>query len=541
MYQALLTRRYLTRRIMPLLSALAVALSTAMVLTTWSVMGGFLQILLDSGKTFVGDVKITRSNRGVPLYDDLIADLEADDMVERACAIVETFGVLSLPGDDTRAVKVLGVEPESYDAVTGYYQTLYWRPIDRPVRKDEQERDPRLRPLVPENGALARELELTWEQILENGRTLLRLNRRSMERVPAMVPGIEVNNHINRRQVGGWYLPYAHVPEPRSVDDWHLMPVHGEITLRVLPLDDDGRSLDMASRVMPVANEFRTGNYEFDSNLVIVPRAMLQEMMHLDEAERLVAGQTSGIVVDPVTGEERFARPETIVEPARANAILVSARPGVSASALRERVQAIYRSFAERHAHAQPAWGEIWSDIQRRQRDPGNPPDPNVQTWEQINAGFIGAVRKEIALVLVLFTFISITAVFLVLAIFWSMVNEKTKDVGVLRSLGASRSGIAWLWLRYGLAIGVVGSILGGLLSLAIVRNINPIHEWLGSALGITVWDPKVYYFSEIPSKVDPGAMAMVLVGGVIAAGVGALVPSVRAAFMDPVRALRHE
>ena len=97
------------------------------------------------------------------------------------------------------------------------------------------------------------------------------------------------------------------------------------------------------------------------------------------------------------------------------------------------------------------------------------------------------------------------------------------------------------VWLRYGLIIGLVGSLLGGLLSYTIVRNINPIHEWLGSAFNVVVWDPKVYYFSEIPNKVDPTTMAIVLAGGVLASALGALVPSLRAAFMDPVRALRYE
>ena len=85
MYQALLTRRYLTRRIMPLLSALAVCLSTAMVLTTWSVMGGFLQVLLDSGKTFVGDVYRINSNSMEPtlLEDEWVFVSYDDDPVKR--------------------------------------------------------------------------------------------------------------------------------------------------------------------------------------------------------------------------------------------------------------------------------------------------------------------------------------------------------------------------------------------------------------------------------------------------------------------------
>ncbi len=518
MYQALLTRRYLTRRIMPLLSALAVCLSTAMVLTTWSVMGGFLQVLLDSGKTFVGDVRIHRPSHGLTLYDELIETLELDPMVDRATPVVETHARLSLPGDVHKYLQVLGIEPESYHAVTGYYDTLYWRPLEEASSKDPDQMDPRLHPLIPDNDGLARRLELTWPQILDNGKSLHRLDPRSMQRVPAIVTGIEVSGHINQRQAGGWYLPRQHVPKPKDVDDWFMMPTHGRITLRVLPLSASGHAVETVSRRMPVANEFRTGNYEFDNNLAIVPLALLQEMMHMDEAERVIGDGRTRIVIDP-NGEEQIVQPETVVEPARVNSVLVSAAPGVGVIELRERVEEIYNAFAAEKGL----------------------PSATVQTWEQINARFIGAVKKEIALVLVLFTFISITAVFLVLSIFWSMVNEKTRDIGILRSLGASRAGIAWLWLRYGLIIGVVGSILGGLLSYVIVSNINPIHEWLGSAFGVVVWDPEVYYFSEIPNHMDMGTMAIVLIAGVFASALGALVPSLRAAFMDPVRALRYE
>jgi len=121
------------------------------------------------------------------------------------------------------------------------------------------------------------------------------------------------------------------------------------------------------------------------------------------------------------------------------------------------------------------------------------------------------------------------------------MVSDKTKDIGILRAVGASRAGVAWLFLRYGVTIGVVGAALGGLTAYAIVLNINPIHEWLGTALGIYVWDPSVYYFTQIPSEVDPAKAALVLAGGVVFSVLGALLPALKAANMDPVRALRFE
>jgi lipoprotein-releasing system permease protein len=107
--------------------------------------------------------------------------------------------------------------------------------------------------------------------------------------------------------------------------------------------------------------------------------------------------------------------------------------------------------------------------------------------------------------------------------------------------VGARASGVAGLWLCYGLAIGLVGSTLGLSLAYTIVRNINPIHDWMGERLHIVVWDPAVYYFSKIPNQVDGAHAAIVFAGGVVSCVVGALVPALRAAFMSPVRALRNE
>jgi lipoprotein-releasing system permease protein len=74
-----------------------------------------------------------------------------------------------------------------------------------------------------------------------------------------------------------------------------------------------------------------------------------------------------------------------------------------------------------------------------------------------------------------------------------------------------------------------------------IVTNINPIHEWMGRTLGLQIWDPKVYYFTIIPSRVEWPKALIVMCSGMVASVVGALVPALKAAFMDPVKALRFE
>ena len=487
---------------MPLLASAAVMLCVAMVLVVWSVMGGFLKTLLESGKSLIGDVSITWPVQGIPHYDELVERLEADPMVARATPVVECPGMISLPSTDSKPVQVIGIEPQGYAAVTGYAERLWWRTLEEPMPRDKERADPRLN--MPEEMA----------QWLSDGRSLAERDPDTGEERPAAVLGLDVTGYNNRRKPEGFV-------DPR----FYFMPDR-EVTLSVPPLSDRGVVIDMATRRLPVANEFRTGFYEADANWVFLPLSTLQQMLRLDEATRVVKSRGHGKVVTGPDGQRSFERPVAVERvPARATSVLVKAAEGIGADALETRCKELYAAFALGHSDAPPA-----------ERIP-------IFTWENKPGlkTFIGAVRKETALVLVLFSFISLTAVFLVFAIFWSMISEKTKDIGVLRALGAGRPGVAWLFVRYGLAIGIVGSLAGLTLASLIVININPIHEWLGSALGVWVWDPEVYLFITIPNEVVPWKAAVVTLAGVLSSAVGAMIPAIRAAWMDPVRALRFE
>jgi len=505
-YQSLLTRRYLLSKVMPLLASAAVMLCTAMVLVVWSVMGGFLVMLLNSGKSMIGDVSITWPTIGFAHYEELIDRLEADPMVAAATPLIESWGLVKFPSEDVKPMQIYGIEPEGYDAVTGFYDRLWWRPLDKPLPRDKEGEDPRLK---HPNAMRA---------YLEDGQRMRERDPETGAERPSAIIGLHAYPGNNRRFPQGFVISrFDFAPEI-------------EITLGVVPLTKGGTLLDQKSIRLPIANEFRTGLYEADSNWLLLPLGTLQRLLKMDRAERVVDTGSLGEVVIDENGQERFVIPEAVAEePARATTILIKASEGVTADALRDRVEQIYAQFDR--------------DMTKQGR--GVPPAGRIPifTWENKPglATFIQAVKKETALVLVLFGFISMTAVFLVFAIFWSMISEKTKDIGVLRALGASRSGIAWLFTRYGLAIGVVGATLGVVLACIVVWNINPIHEWMGEALGIQVWDPSIYYFTDIPNKVDPGKAALVFASGVLSSVLGALIPAVRAATMDPVKALRFE
>lgn len=491
---------------MPLLASAAVMLCVAMVLVVWSVMGGFLRTLLESGKSLIGDVSITYPVVGIPRYERLIDMLEADPLVARATPVVECVGLLTLPSTDTRHVQVIGVDPEGYAQVTGFAERLWWKPLEQPMPRDTERQDPRL-----DDPRMAQ-----WQQ---DGLALRELDPATELSRPAVALGIEAARYNNTRTRAGFVDP-----------KFYFMPER-EITLSVPPLSERGAVIDLATRRFPVANEFRTGFYDADANWVIMPIGELQKMLRLDEARRVVTPRGSahsGVVTNPDGSESFDAPPAVEVVPARATSILVKAAPDIDAAALETRCKEIYVAFEQE-----------MNGVVRVPRSDVIP----IFTWENKPglSTFIAAVKKETSLVLVLFSFISMTAVFLVFAIFWSMISEKTKDIGVLRALGASRPGIAWLFVRYGLAIGVVGAGLGLALAYTVVLNINPIHEWLGETLGIYVWDPQIYLFTTIPNRVEPWKAAAVAGSGVLSSALGALIPAVRAAWMDPVRALRFE
>jgi lipoprotein-releasing system permease protein len=540
-YQSLLTRRYLTSKIMPLLAIFAVMLCSALVLTTWSIMGGFVVMLLKVGREMEGDVSIAWPTAGFAHYEDLIDRLERDPMVQAAAPVIETFGMLVLPDDRQYGIQLRGID-ERYAKVATYEDALWWKPMAAPLPKDKAREDIRLDPQWWETqaSALSRDPDMPvkqirefkpWDTMQQDGLRLMEKDPLTGVDRPAVVLGIEMSG-FSRRDPATFYSPADMGGRRESTGRFQWMsgfiPNH-EVNITVLPLSRTGRAVGSVSTRLPVANEFRTGLYEVDKKTALIRIEELQRMLNLDEAERLeqtAAANPYDIETAP-DGSELVPGAKAIgIEPARVTTVLVKAKPGYEPEQLRERALEVYAEFAAAH--------------------PGEVPTPadmlrTISTWERQQAMFVGAVKRETAMVLFLLLFISFVVVFLILAIFWAMVSEKTKDIGVLRSIGASRMGVAWLWLRYGMSIGIVGAILGGLLAYTVVWNINPIHEWMGRAMGIQIWDPSVYYFPEIPSEVVPWKAALVLCGAVLFSVLGALLPAVKAAQMDPVRALRFE
>jgi lipoprotein-releasing system permease protein len=165
----------------------------------------------------------------------------------------------------------------------------------------------------------------------------------------------------------------------------------------------------------------------------------------------------------------------------------------------------------------------------------------NIQTWRDKQGPLLAAVQMETLILNVLLFLIIAVAGFGILAIFFMIVVEKTKDIGILKSLGASSGGIAGIFLSYGLSLGIVGAGAGLVIGLAFVRHINQIADLLGRVTGHEVFDPDIYYFYKIPTKVDPFTVGWIVLGALAIAVCASVLPACRAARFRPVEALRYE
>ncbi len=165
----------------------------------------------------------------------------------------------------------------------------------------------------------------------------------------------------------------------------------------------------------------------------------------------------------------------------------------------------------------------------------------DIHTWQDTQRPLLSAVNMELTILNLLLFMIIAVAGFGILATFFMIVVEKTKDIGVLKALGAPSSGVMSIFLGYGMALGLVGTSAGVILGLVFVRYINQIAGVVQMITGQEVFDPTIYYFSEIPTIVSPMMVLMVGLGAISIAVMASVLPALRAARLHPVEALRYE
>ena len=164
-----------------------------------------------------------------------------------------------------------------------------------------------------------------------------------------------------------------------------------------------------------------------------------------------------------------------------------------------------------------------------------------IQTWKDLQGPLLAAVQMETTILNILLFLIIAVAGFGILATFFMIVVEKTRDIGILKALGATRRGVMMIFLGYGFSLGCVGAGVGMVIGLLFVANINEIAGVLERITGREVFDPTIYYFQQIPTIVTLPMVSWIVAGAMFIAVVASVLPALRAARMHPVEALRYE
>lgn len=550
MYKLLLAWRYLRTRYIALASIISVTLGVATMVVVNSVMAGFTNEMHKRLHAILSDVVIEcHDSRGMPDPDwhiDEIKRVVGDDVEHitqvvhvPAMAMIKTANGRSM----TRWINIVGIDDETYDKVSEFTPHLI-----HPANRENLSFDLRdggydpSRPELQKAGWLHRRARIAYERALTEQWQLDATHQQPTDaaNVPAMPPTEEpfdptatplpegppeLTHQLDSVPTDGVAAPdgtAADVENPFQLggEDAYVgtfdptQEQHTGIILgisicsqRQKTADGDTRDFfycqpgDDIQVAFPTASVQPTIVYdnftvvdlyeskmsEYDSTFAFAPLSKLQQM-------RGMVDEGSGLT--------------------HVTSIQMKLREGADLNAVRDKL---------------------------RERFPANMFPYSIQTWRDLQGPLLAAVRLETTILNLLLFLIIAVAGFGILATFFMIVVEKTRDIGILKALGAPSGGVMSIFLGYGFSLGMVGSGVGAFLGLMFVWYINDIARLLEIFTGEPVFDPTIYYFSQIPTVIQPVTIIWVAIGAIFIAVMASVLPAIRAARLHPVEALRYE
>ena len=533
MYKYLLCWRYLLTRFIALASVISVMLGVATLIVVNSVMGGFRHEMEDRLHDVMSDITISGGGLdGFQDYKEKMAAIKrvAGDKVVGMTPTVMIPAMLSykVSGESLhQQINLVGIDVNSMKDVGGMTKFLQ-HPANREnpaftlhesgydTYNHLNKKDSAYRPMMKYGGWDIRRKKFFAgnESTYEDGETLDLSNSAggTSQQGSPFHPGMATSQPL----FGGHGPSIEDVPKQFDPAKqtytgaflgiglstysrrYEKDPETGEEKLvermRVIPGDDVvisfpqmGNPPTFGTENFTIVDIYECRMSDFDTKFVFIPIEKMQDLR---------------LMIDPITKKRSV------------NQILIKAKPGTNLNELRDMIQDMsdfpYLFYS-------------------------------VQTWRDQESTLLAAVAMETQLLNLLLFLIIAVAGFGILAIFYMIVLEKMRDIGIMKALGASAFGVMQIFLCYSLVLGLVGAGLGTIIGLNIVWNINTIAHGLSYVLGHEVFDPSIYMFSQIPTRLEPIMVIKVVAGTLGIAVLSGVLPAIRAARLHPVRALRFE
>lgn len=550
MYKLLLSWRYLRTRFIALASIVSVTLGVATLIVVNSVMAGFVDEMKDRLHGILSDIEVAEPGLGeIPwpeLHVEEIERILGDDL-EAITTVVRVPALLNLKFRErqwTQQIMLMGIDERTYGEVTKFHPFVTNEHKKNEIRfqLEEDGYDPKLNdPFFGNSGwpyrrakaAAQKEIaKLTGppatmpnvaqpvDETLEENQTPDFASQ--LANLPSAAPNLDemaegtdsISEELSemqpfdpgsalrrqlapeemfdpeREQYTGIILGLA-ISNRKYVDsetgetrDVYMIRPGDDVQIT---LPTAGPSPSPVSETCTVVDFYSSNMHEYDSSFAFMPLRAMQELRGM---------------IDPATGNSTVS------------AIQIRLREGADTAALRDKL--IQRFPPEHYPYV-------------------------IQTWQDTQRPLLSAVNLEVTILNILLFLIIAVAGFGILATFFMIVVEKTKDIGILKALGAPSGGVMSIFLGYGLSLGAVGTGVGILIGLAFVFYINEIANGIQWITGQEIFDPTIYYFSEIPTIISPMMVVWVAVGAVSIAVLASVLPAIRAARMHPVEALRYE
>ena len=164
-----------------------------------------------------------------------------------------------------------------------------------------------------------------------------------------------------------------------------------------------------------------------------------------------------------------------------------------------------------------------------------------VTDWRQMNSALFEAIQIERVVMFVVLSIIILVAAFNILSSLIMLVRAKHRDIAILRTMGASRRGVMKIFMTVGLSIGVLGIVAGMALGFVGLYFRQPVVNFFQGLTGQNLWDPEVRFLTELPSRIDPFEVTMIVLMALVLSFIATLIPAWRASKTDPVQVLRYE